>query len=109
LLAQQGRYGLRVQAEHVGNNVPSPAVLETDLWAVHCHAATENCANPASWNEETRVTSASFDIRQAPFARGYFLGDYQGLAAAGNRFISVFGIAPGVPGTSSIFFSEIGP
>jgi hypothetical protein len=91
------------------NNFTNAGALETDLWAVHCHAATENCASSASWNEETRLTAASFDIRRAPFARGYFLGDYQGLAAAGNRFISVFGTSPGATGTSDIFFSELGP
>jgi hypothetical protein len=71
------------------NNTPSPAALETDQFAVHCHA---NCADPASWTEN-RLTPASFDIRKAPYARGYFLGDYMGLASAGDDFVSVFGQA----------------
>jgi hypothetical protein len=37
------------------------------------------------------VTSASFDIGWAPTVPGsYFLGDYQGLAAAGNNFVPFF-------------------
>jgi len=74
------------------NNTPSPAALETDHFAVHCHA---NCASQASWvpANENRLTPVSFDIRRAPYARGYFLGDYMGLASAGADFISVFGQA----------------
>jgi hypothetical protein len=75
------------------NNTSSPATLDTDHFAVHCHSASEDCSNPASWNEETRLTPVSFDIRKAPYARGYFLGDYMGLASAGNDFLSVFGQA----------------
>ena len=65
------------------NNTASPATLDTDYFAVHCHA---NCASPASWaGNETRITPTSFDIRKAPYARGYFLGDYMGLDVSGNR------------------------
>ena len=42
----------------------------------------------ARWNEH-RV-SAPFDLATAPVARGYFLGDYQGLASANNVFIPVY-------------------
>ena len=73
------------------NNTADAATLLTDYFAVHCHA---NCANPASWvGNENRLTPTSFDIRKAPYARGYFLGDYMGLASAGDDFISVFGQA----------------
>ena len=40
-----------------------------------------------------RITPASFNIRNAPFARGYFLGDYMGLDNAGNSFVAMFGQA----------------
>jgi len=62
------------------NNSAADGILATDQWAVHCHASSEDCSQPASWDEETRVTPASFDMRQAPFARGYFTGDYEGLS-----------------------------
>jgi hypothetical protein len=73
------------------NNTPDPAALDTDYFAVECHA---NCSNPASWaGNETRITRTSFNIRLAPYARGYFLGDYVGLANAENDSLSVFGQA----------------
>jgi hypothetical protein len=73
------------------NNTPDPASLDTDYFAVHCHSS---CANPASWaGNEEQITTSSFDIRRAPYARGYFVGDYMGLANAGNDFLAVFGQA----------------
>jgi hypothetical protein len=66
------------------NNTAADGILGTDQWVVLCRAATENCASGASWNEEARVTPAPFDMRRAPFARGYFTGDYEGLGFARN-------------------------
>jgi hypothetical protein len=55
------------------NNTEDPAALDTDYFAVHCHA---NCASAAGWaGNETRLNPTSFDIRKAPYARGYFVGD----------------------------------
>src|SRR5207245_11430146 len=71
------------------NNAANPGV-PTDAWIVHC---TGNCANQASWSDEARLSSASFDIEQAPAARGpfgFFLGDYEGVSSIGNTFITVF-------------------
>jgi hypothetical protein len=71
------------------NNDANPGV-PTDFWIVHCHS---DCANAASWTDETRLSTSSFDIEQAPAARGpfgYFLGEYQGLANIGNNFVPVF-------------------
>ena len=98
------------------NNTPSPASLDADHWAVHCHPATEDCALRASWTDdpETRITPASFNIREAPFARGYFVGDYVGLAdrvnptTGENEFVSLFGSSDGL-GPSSIFSSRLEP
>jgi hypothetical protein len=70
-------------------NDASPGV-PTDYWIVHCHAA---CSNPANWGGESRLTTSSFDIEQAPAARGpfgYFLGEYEGLTSIGNNFVPVF-------------------
>ena len=40
-----------------------------------------------TWNQpESRLTPTSFDMRTAPFALGYFVGDYEGLDNAGNVF-----------------------
>jgi hypothetical protein len=66
------------------------ATTPTDAFVVHCHATTEDCTASASWNEETRTTDTSFDSRQAPVARGFFLGDYEGLGTNGTSFLPFF-------------------
>ena len=58
------------------NNTAADRVLATDRWAVRCRPASEDCSRSAGWNEETRATPASFDMRQAPFPGGYVTGDY---------------------------------
>jgi hypothetical protein len=39
-----------------------------------------------TWSASERVTPTSFDMKQAPVARGYFLGDYTGLDHDGSTF-----------------------
>jgi len=47
-------------------------------------------SNPSNWSE-TKLTDTSFNMENAaPTSRGYFLGDYQGLAAAGQNFYALF-------------------
>ena len=89
------------------NNEPDPATLDTDYFAVSCESATEDCTGAASW-EETRITPTSFDIRNAPFARGYFLGDYMGLDNDGPDFTSMFGQAF-TQNDASQYFSRLAP
>ena len=90
-------------------NDPNPG-LRTDYWLVHCHpSATTPASDPANWGSEVRFTYASFDFETAPdFFTGYFLGDYFGLATAGNDFLAVFGQTHGAD-PSSIFFRRAGP
>lgn len=45
----------------------------------------------ASWTSEP--LTARFDLRHATVGQTYFLGDYQGLAAAGDQFVPFFGAA----------------
>ena len=53
--------------------------LETDAWfARRTHGGS-------SWSEE-RLTPQSFDMRQAPDANGFFVGDYEGVGALGTTF-----------------------
>ena len=59
------------------------ATLATDYWA------TFSTDGGASFGDETHI-AGSFDMLTAPNSGGYFLGDYQGLAAAGDGFISFF-------------------
>jgi hypothetical protein len=65
----------------------------TDAFVAHCHGATSNCADPASWaaGGETRLTTTgSFDYLTAPNAEGVFLGDYDGLTSSGETFKAFF-------------------
>jgi len=72
---------------------------------VHCHA---DCSNPANWGDEVRLTDVSFDMRLAPFAGGFFTGDYEGLASDGNDFLAFYSQTHGSdPG--SIFFRRATP
>jgi hypothetical protein len=82
-------------------NTPDDGILGTDKWAVHCHAA---CNLAASWpadEQDTRVTDTTFDMRDAPFARGWFLGDYVGLDDDGTDSISFFSQTHGGSDTSA--------
>ncbi len=67
------------------NNTSTDGIGATDNWLVRCSAA---CANAASWSE-THV-AGSFDLHQAPVARGEFIGDYQGMTTAGDVFQPFF-------------------
>jgi hypothetical protein len=89
-------------------NNTSAASLLTDYWAVHCHPA-DDCADPDSWDDEDRLTSAPFDMRQAPLTTtGFFTGDYEGLASAGADFTPFFS-QPHGSDPSSTFFRRLGP
>ena len=63
------------------NDNPATYAVETDLWFLRSSDGGQ------TWSE-TRVTPSSFDMRIAPFAGGYFLGDYQGLTAYSDQFVA---------------------
>jgi len=75
------------------NDANNPAGFEgADYFAVICKTASD-CSQAANWGAEQRLTTASFNILQAPVAGGHFLGDYMGLAASGpTTIVSVFGM-----------------
>jgi hypothetical protein len=59
--------------------------LDTDHRMVHSHDGGQ------TWDpSEARLTPTSFDMRTAPFAVGYFVGDYEGLDNDGNLFTPLF-------------------
>jgi len=62
------------------NDEPGDAALSTDLWLTHSHDGG------ATFPDESRITTASFDMRTAPDALGYFVGDYTGLDHFGTTF-----------------------
>jgi hypothetical protein len=63
-------------------NTPAPG-LPTDYWIV---TSTDG---GSTWTE-SRLTPTSFDDTLAPDSRGYFLGDYMGLANDGTSFRPYF-------------------
>ncbi|MGQ0485031.1 MAG: hypothetical protein ACT4SY_06740 [Hyphomicrobiales bacterium] len=77
-----------------------------DQFALFCDPAASNCANAASWARERRLTEESFDILDAPVARGRFLGDYMGSASATRTLHPAYGVADG-PDRTSIFTRRV--
>jgi len=88
-------------------NNDDEATLLTDYFVVHCHPLA-GCGSAANWGDEIRLTDAPFDMRQAPDALGFFTGDYEGLASAGNDFLAFFS-QPHDSDPSSVFFRRVGP
>ena len=88
-------------------NVPSSPQLDTDYFLAHCHqSATVSCADSSNWGNEVQLTDESFDMRQAPVARGFFTGDYEGLTAGGNNFGALFSM-PQSSDRANIFFRRV--
>ncbi len=83
------------------NTPDGGATLPTDYWFLHSHNGG------ATW-AETRITASSFDMRTAPFARGLFLGDYEGLTTQGGQFLALFSQTHGTD-PASVFFTRITP
>jgi hypothetical protein len=76
-------------------NDANPGLL-TDYWLVEARAGTD-LTNPTNWHNEARLTDASFDLEKAAIwiGAGYWIGDYEGLAAAGNSFDAFFAATNG--------------
>src|SRR5262249_51357693 len=86
-----------------------------DYWLAYCHpSATAPATNPANWRE-ARLTDTSFNLEQAPvpgensiLGGSFWLGEYEGVAAAGKDLVAVWGVPNGrSTGQESIFFRRI--
>ena len=66
------------------SNTAAPG-LPTDVWL------TLSQDGGATWTEQHLY--GPFDMENAPVARGWFLGDYQGMAAAGDDLVAFFSVA----------------
>ena len=75
------------------NDVSGDGRLTTDHWIAHSHDGG------ATWSEDH--LAGPFDLHQAPYARGYFVGDYQGLDSQGTVFRPFFTLAN--PGSDTAF------
>jgi hypothetical protein len=74
------------------SNTPDPATLPTDTWLIRSR-------DGVTWRE-SRV-SKPFDMAKAPVARGFFVGDYQGLVSIGPLFIPFFAKSTDGPDTAN--------
>jgi hypothetical protein len=91
------------------NNTSTDVGASTDYWLVH---ASGNFTGPGSWAvDEKRLTDSSFNIENAaPTSRGYFLGDYESLQAAGKSFYALFAQAgSSTSDPSNIWFRDPPP
>jgi hypothetical protein len=66
---------------------PAGGTLDTDYWSTASRDAG------ATFAARQRLTPRAFDMRTAPDAGGFFVGDYEGLTATPRVFTSVFGAA----------------
>lgn len=73
-----------------------------DYWAISCMPSEADCRSAGSWGNETRLTSTSFNMLNAPYANGLFVGDYQGLVSQPASLRAVFGIATKLNKTSIV-------
>jgi hypothetical protein len=73
------------------NDVADDGQLTTDHWVVR------SGDGGATWSEDH--LGGPFDLHQAPYARGYFVGDYQGLDSQANAFRALFTLASPSVGT----------
>ncbi len=85
------------------NDTADAGLEAVDYFAISCNAgAGANCRKASGWGNEVRLTGSSFNMLDAPVARGHFLGDYQGLVLQGDAGMrAVFGIAS-APNVSDI-------
>jgi hypothetical protein len=94
------------------NNTSDPNTLPTDYFIVHCHPSSGSCSEAGNYGNEVRLTDQSFDMEKAPDARGYFTGDYEGLANdvgdEGSDFAPFFS-QPHATDPASVFFRRVGP
>jgi hypothetical protein len=89
-------------------NDSNPGVPTDDWVAFGNPSGPGGLTNLANWGNELRLTGTSFNMENAPLANGeLFLGDYQGLAAAGSGFEAFFAEAGSSPQTASVFSRQI--
>jgi hypothetical protein len=71
------------------NDTPSTGTALTDYWVRYSSDGGQ------TWSASERVTPTSLDMKGAPVARGFFLGDYEGLDHTGSTFTLDYGVATG--------------
>jgi len=109
-VASDGTIGVTYYDFRFNNSSPG---LNTDYWLAQCQPSSAVAAsNLTCWGNEVRLTNSSFNMELVPIrinsgANGFILGDYFGLAAAGNGFVSIFA-AVDSQNVTSIFARRVG-
>ena len=82
------------------SNTADPATLLTDYWLA-------TSSDGVNWTD--RRISAAFNLAIAPIARGYFMGDYQGLVSAAGSFYPFYVRTNGadISNRTDVFFTPI--
>ena len=108
LPAADAQRGSITVGEAVRVSGPSPLVpgILADHWLAVCRAA---CTDPTAWQEAH--VAGPFDMQRAPYARGFFIGDYMGLAAQGDAFALLYAATtpPGDLQPTAAFFVQLQP
>ena len=93
-------------------NSAATSELETIYFLAHCHAAVADCTDYADWSDSP-INYPEFDLRQAPIARGYFLGDYDGLTNtiqdSTDGFSAFFAMSNSASDPATIYSSFVAP
>lgn len=86
------------------NTTTQTTTLPTDFWF------TTSTDGGNTFTNETHV-AGTFDMMTAPYASGYFVGDYDGLVTVGRNFDFVFGVANSgnTANPTDILFTSIAP
>jgi hypothetical protein len=88
------------------DDVAGDATLDTDYWITHSHDGGQ------TWSDSQQL-AGPFDMRSAPYASGYFVGDYEGLDNTGSLFAAFWVEANGAqafdaPNKTDGFFATAG-
>ncbi len=88
------------------NNTPDQLGILANHWLTFCSSA---CGSSESWRELN--VAGPFDLQRAPYARGFFMGDYMGIAGNGGSFDLLY-VTPtplGDPSVTAAYFVTVTP
>lgn len=74
--------------------------LVTDYWIVRSRD------RGTTFGARERITGTSFDMREAPDAGGFFLGDYAGLDDAGGQFQALYAVTTPTAGNPTDMIAQ---
>jgi hypothetical protein len=82
------------------NDSATDQPLLTDYWIVRSHNGG------ATLDRRERLTQNSFDMRLAPDAGGFFVGDYAGLDNAAAQFQALYSVTTPTPGNPTNMIAQ---